>query len=105
MHGKYKPWVCSYIVRLSKISKSFDYSSVSEYYKMPDMYSLEPYDRCMNENAETESVFCLVHAMIEANTSNPTWNIIHVSWVEKRKHIHFQYEDIRRVQAHLIAHK
>lgn len=55
--------------------------TVTEFYKMPNLYDMEPYDRCMHETKDVEAVYCMLVAAIQPNQSNPTWTAIEVSFV------------------------
>lgn len=56
---------------------------VTEYYRMPPLYELDDYDRCMMGQAhpEKEGIYCYTKALIQPNSSVEIWNIINVSQV------------------------
>lgn len=51
---------------------------VTTYYQMPPMHVYEPYDKCLDERPEIESLYCIVNVLLEPNNSNPIWNIVQV---------------------------
>lgn len=52
---------------------------MTEYFKMPQLYLLEDYDRCLLEYPDVKSTYCYVRALIKPNSSSEIWNITHVS--------------------------
>ena len=52
---------------------------MSEYYKMPRLYHLDDYDKCLSEeNHSSKSVYCFVDVIIKPNKSSTLWSSIEV---------------------------
>lgn len=56
--------------------------SVTEYYKMPKIYHLDDYDKCLSEESHqkssSKSVYCFVDVVIKPNKSSTLWSTIEV---------------------------
>lgn len=63
----------NFILRFIKI--------VTEYFRMPPLYLLDDYDRCLQESPDIKGTYCYVRALIKPNSSSEIWNITNVSLV------------------------
>lgn len=63
-------------------------NAVTEYYRMPPLYQLEDYDRCMFGQAhpEKQGIYCFTKTLIQPNKSLDVWNIIDVSNIVPTKY-------------------
>lgn len=70
-----------YAVKLIIIIIYFIKKSVTEYYRMPPIYQLDDYDKCMSGqlHPEKEGVYCYTRTLIQPNKSAEIWKIVDVS--------------------------
>lgn len=56
---------------------------MTEYYRMPPIYELEDYDKCMfgQLHPEKEGVYCFTKSLIQPNSTVDIWRIVNVSHV------------------------
>lgn len=54
---------------------------MTEYYRMPPIYEMDDYDKCMfgQLHPEKEGVFCFTKTLIQPNNSAEIWKIVDVS--------------------------
>lgn len=52
---------------------------MSEYYKMPALYKLDDYDKCMLELPNQRSTYCLVKTVIKPDNDSEIWKIVQVN--------------------------
>lgn len=70
-----------YTINISIILWNLFGDIVTEYYRMPPLYELDDYDKCMfgREHPEKEGVYCITKTLIQPNSSSDIWKVVHVS--------------------------
>lgn len=52
---------------------------MTEYYKMPPLYEMDDYDRCMEEFPNIKSTYCYTRTQIKPNESSELWLYVQVN--------------------------
>ncbi|KAG4081172.1 hypothetical protein HA402_014620 [Bradysia odoriphaga] len=55
-------------------------SGMTEYYKMPPIYELEDYDRCMEEFPNNKNIYCYARTQIKPNEKSELWLYIQITY-------------------------
>ncbi|XP_055708626.1 nose resistant to fluoxetine protein 6-like isoform X1 [Phlebotomus papatasi] len=91
MHPKF-PIMASLMACLLNISSVDGQFNMSEYYKMPKLYLMDDYDRCLDEyNAST---YCIASSIIKPNATSALWEYIEKFSSNKKKH--FRHDRLQR---------
>lgn len=67
---------------------------VTEYNKLPVMYKLDDYDKCLTAVPKKVSVYCLVKTEINPSSNPERWKLIEK--YSQNKNLHFDHDVIER---------
>lgn len=77
------------------IGTYFLYFLVNEYYSMPSLFQVDPYDECFADEIKySPNVYCIVEVFVQPNQSNDIWrSIVKFShpWRSRCRHDHLVY--------------
>jgi hypothetical protein len=72
---------------------SIETLTVTEYYKMPDLYEFDAFEKCMQSSDELTPAYCVVNSIVKPDSSE-LYNFIH-DYSSKEKQ-HFRHDKLQR---------
>ncbi|KAJ6641727.1 Nose resistant to fluoxetine protein 6 [Pseudolycoriella hygida] len=68
--------------------------NMTEYYKMPPLYEMDDYDRCMEEFPNLSNVYCYTRTQIKPNATSALW--LYIQSFSSNAKRHFRHDRLNR---------
>ncbi|CAD6995976.1 unnamed protein product [Ceratitis capitata] len=91
MFSKIYIWLFTAVSHIAFIASGYE-MNMTEYFKMPNLYEFDDYDRCLQEFSKSRETYCFVRAEVLPQNNSEAWHAI--AEISKYNKHHFDHRHL-----------